>query len=210
MNARIYDMNNSLIAEAKAVYKKEDETVYISGDRNTADKLVERGDAYRVHYTDSTQGIFDFQCAYGGFEQEGSLFVAALKITETLKSVQRRQDLKLRTNLPIKITLLDIDNKIQIDPVTMRSLQLPGVLRDISAGGIMVDMEEPLEVNQKIMFPFDKGSSPIMVQAEVLREQASTATYHRYGCRFINNNSGKESVIREYVFRLESARKHSS
>ena len=211
MRARVYSTENSFLCECNAVYKPEAETLYISGDKSliSGDKsIIDMGEDYLVHYTDATQGVFDFRCGYVGYEQEGALYVLELKVSEIIKTTQRRQDIKMRTNLPIRLSLLDSDDRIRTDPETHRSVTMPAMLRDISAGGIMIDTESELEVNQKIMFPFDKGSSPIMVQAEVLREQARSGAFYRYGCRFYNHNSGKEAVVREYVFRLESARRH--
>lgn len=212
MKARVYDLGNSYIMECKAVYSREGNTVYLSGDKEIVERISESaaGNAFLLHYTDATQGIFDFQCQYTGYEQEGPLYVVAMQVEDTIKTVQRRQDLKMRTNIPIRLTLLDPDDKITTDPDTKKAVQINAILRDISAGGVMVDIESPLEVDQKIMFPFDKGSSPIMIQAQVLREQEQAGTYHRYGCKFYNHNSGKESIVREYVFRLEASRNYTA
>jgi len=204
VKARIYTTDNSFICECNAAYKADDSVLYLSGGRS----LIDMGEEFLVHYTDASQGVFDFRCTFVGYEQEGALYVVELTVEEVVKTTQRRQDIKMRTNLPVRLTLLDADDRIMTDPESHRSLTLPAMLRDISAGGIMIDMETELEVNQKIMFPFDKGSSPIMIQAEVLREQARVGAVYRYGCRFFNHNSGKEAVVREYVFRLESARRH--
>ena len=205
MIASVYDMENNFICECKAAYSQEDATLSLSGDRS----LMDKGPEFIVHYTDSSQGVMDLRCAFVGYEREENALIVTLKVNEIIKTTQRRQDLKMRTNLPVKLTLLDAGERIQTDPVTMRAVTVQATLRDISAGGVMIDSETELEVSQKMMFPFDKGSSPIMIQAEVIREQETIGLTHRYGCRFINNNSGKEAVIREYVFRLESSRRHT-
>ena len=49
-----------------------------------------------------------------------------------------------------------------------------------------------------------------MLTAEVIRYQLQENGHHRYGCQFFNNNRGKEAVLREYVFRLETATKRSN
>jgi len=205
LEARVYDTDNRPLFEGKASYLKDEEKVLISAD----EFYVLAETEYLVTYADNL-GVFYLRCAYEGFEMDGAVFVFTMRVVDTVNIVQRRQDLKIKTNIPIKITLLDIGGKIKIDPTTMKALQIPAMLRDISAGGIMVDTEYHMDVNQTIMFPFDKGSYPIMINAQVIREQSHDERIYRYGCRFLNNNSGKESVIREYVFRLESASRYST
>ena len=210
MNARLYDMNKSFVYEGRAEYDKEAKTIYLRGNKTDMDNIAGLEGDCLIHYTDDSQGVFDFYCQYDGYNQDGLYYDMIFRIEELIQSTQRRQDLKMKTNIPIKLTLVDQDDKVMTDPQTMRAITIPAMLRDISAGGIMIDTEIELRVNQKIYFPFDKGSSPIMVPVIVLREQDSSTNYHRYGCRFYNMNSGKEAIIREYVFRLESARNYSS
>jgi len=158
-----------------------------------------------VHFMDDYTGTSDFYCNYTTFEREGLQYVVVLDVSDVIKTVQRRQDVKVKTNIPVKATLLEFDDRVKIDPQTMKAMSIQAYLKDISAGGIMLETETELEVNQKLLFPFDKGSTPILITAEVLREQTSDNEYHSYGCRYLNNNSGKEAVIREYVFRLGAA-----
>jgi c-di-GMP-binding flagellar brake protein YcgR len=157
---------------------------------------------------DDSQGVLDFRCGFSGYIRDGLIYNNALEVVEIIKTVQRRQDVKAKTNIPIKIVLLKNDETVMIDPVTMKSIQYDAYLRDISAGGVMLETEAQLDVNQKFLFPFDKGSSPILVTAQVIREQPKENELRCYGCRYVNNNSGKESVIREYVFRLQLATKN--
>ena len=204
MKARIYDLGNSFIIEATAYYKLDEETIYL----RTSEDIAQKGPDFYVHYTDDSQGVYDLRCTYVGYEKDGAQFINILQVEETIKSIQRRRDVKVKTNLLVRVALLDQSGSIQIDPETMKARQFRGYLRDISAGGVMIETSDELEVNQKIMFPFDKGSTPIIIYAQVLREQPPGENYRRYGCMFINNSSGKESVIREYVYRMESARKN--
>ena len=210
MIARIDSMDKTFIYEGRAEYDRDAKVVTVKGNKSDLEKVAGAGTDYTVHYTDASQGVFDFYCQYNGYEQEGATYLIIMKVDDVIQTTQRRQDLKMKTNIPIKLTLLDDDDKVLTDPETRRSVTIPAMLRDISAGGIMIDTETELKVNQKLMFPFDKGSSPIMVSVLVLREQARGANYLRYGCRFINNNSGKEAILREYVFRLESARNYAN
>ena len=210
MLARIYSVDKSFIYEGRAEYDREAKTIYIRGGKSDVEKVAALGGDCLVHYTDSAQGVFDFYCRYTGFEQDGVHFDMVMLVDDIIQTTQRRQDLKMKTNISIKLTLLDQGDKVLTDPETMRSVTVPAMLRDISAGGIMIDTERELPVNQKLLFPFDKGSSPIMVSAQVIREQPPVNDYYRYGCRFINNTVSKESIIREYVFRLETGTRHAA
>ena|GEM_PF-1521200 len=212
MKSRVYDSANNYITECAAIHSREDNTIYISGDKKSVEGITGAtvGNEFLLHYTDATQGVIDFRCRYDGFEQEGSLIAIAMKILDTIKTVQRRQDLKMRTNIPIKLTLLDPDDKITVDPETKKDVQYYANLRDISAGGVMIDIETPLDLEQKLLFNFDKGSSPAIIQAQVLREQPTAGLFHRYGCQFYNLASDTEAVVREYVFRLEASRNFAS
>ena len=201
VRARIFDIHNRFVYEGKAIYRRDEEMVYLRADED----IEKRGPGFIVHFMDDNHGVFDFRCMYNGYERDGLQYIIALEVAETVQTIQRREDVKARTNIPVKVGLLDFDGKVKIDPETMKSVQFQAYLRDISAGGVMIDSPFPLEINQKIMFPFDKGSVPILINAEVIREQPQEDAYYRYGCRYLNNNSGKESVIREYVFRLQLA-----
>ncbi len=206
MRARIYTMNNSFILETKAVYKREENTVYLRTDMD----IQHKDDEFLVHYTDDNQGVFDFHCAYKSSTRNGLQYIIALQVLETLKFIQRRKDVKVKTNIPVNIVLLDFDGKVRIDPQTQTAVQMRACLRDISAGGIMVGTENHLEIGQKLLIPFDKGTAPILLTAQVLREQPPYQDERRYGCQFVNMNHSKESIIREYVFRLQLAGKNKA
>ncbi|MDR0469793.1 MAG: PilZ domain-containing protein [Peptococcaceae bacterium] len=206
LKARVYDINKRFVCEGQAEYKKDEKVVYVKATEN----IEKRGPGFLVQFMDDNQGVLDFRCGYIGFMREGLLYNNALEVVEIVSKIQRRQDLKAKTNIPVKIILLEEDDKVMIDPVTMKSMQFQAYLRDISAGGVMLETEAALEVNQKFLFPFDKGSTPILVTARVIREQPQEGKLRCYGCKYLNNNSGKESVIREYVFRLQLASKYTA
>ncbi|MCL2121696.1 MAG: PilZ domain-containing protein [Clostridiales bacterium] len=205
MEARVFDRHNRLLFEGKASYHKEDGMVYV----RAGESINIEDTYYFVQYYDNL-GIFDFSCSLVGCYFDPPGYTASFKVEEITKIVQRRQDVKMKTNIPIKMILLDYNNELVIDPETKKTVQILATLRDISAGGIMIDTDYPLRINQKLMFPFDKGSTPILVTAQVIREQPQQNSYFRYGCKFINNSFAKESVIREYVFRLETATRNTA
>jgi c-di-GMP-binding flagellar brake protein YcgR len=199
-------MDSSFVTEAKAAYKREENMVHLRTNEDFQQKDIE----FLVHYTDDNQGVFDFRCSYGGNTRDNQQYIILLRVLEILKSTQRRQDVKVKTNVSINALLLEFDGKVRIDPHTQKSVQIRAFLRDISAGGIMIGTTDQLAVSQKLLIPFDKGTTPILLTAQVIREQDSYQGERRYGCRFLNLNHSKESVIREYVFRLQLAGKNKA
>jgi len=204
MLARLYTIEQRFLLECTAFYRPNEGKLYLRIDENIEDM----GPGFLVHYTDSNLGVFDFRCSYDGYEREGTHhYLHTLVVVETIKTVQRRSDIKVKINLPIKIILLDTGDRVKIHPETGKTMEIRAYLRDISAGGLLIETDSHLDVNQRLLIPFDKGSMPLLLNAEVLRENYSTGDYQVYGCRFYNLNSGKEAVIRGYVFRLQLANK---
>ena len=201
MIARLHDMQNHFIVETKAVYRPDDKVVYLTAGEDLSDK----GPDFLVHYSDDVQGVHDLRCTWTGQEQEDDMYYIALSVEEIVKNVQRRMDVKAKINLPIRLALLQQDNTAQTDPETGRSLQIRGYLRDISAGGVMIETEHKMEAGQKFAFPFDKGSEPVLLNAEVIREQEGSGSFNSYGCKFYDSNNTKDAAVREYVFRLNLA-----
>ena len=201
MKATVYDIDYNYLFECKARYKKSSKVVSLlaSADLSTFDSTL------IFNLTDDAMGVYELVCKYKGTESEDAYVVANFEVVQELSYVQRRQDLKVKTNVPVICVLLDYDNKVKIDPETKKAIQTRAILRDISAGGIMIASRTQFEVGQRIMIPFDKGSSPILVNAQIIRVNQSEDGIFAYGCSFFNMTSSKEAVIREYVFRLQAA-----
>lgn len=205
MEAQVFDSDRYILFEGEAFYKPDEKIIYVR-----AQDGVDIPDSHLyIRYFDSIVGVSDFLCFYDGFRLEDSQFVYSFRVEQTINTVQRRNDVKMKTNIPIRISLLDTQERVVIDPETMKAMQLRAVMLDISAGGILIETTYPLNETQKIMFPFDKGSSPIMISAEIIRVIPQEDDVFQYGCKYLNNTTNKESIIREYVFRLDAARRFS-
>ena len=203
MIARLHQPDDKFILEAKAVYRQEDETVYLTTDEDLSDK----GPDFIVHYSDDVEGVRDLRCVWAGSEKDGGSFCVALKVVEVIHNVQRRQDVKAKLNLPFRLALLQADDTFRTDPDTGKPLQYRAFLRDISAGGILIDTVHRLKVGQRFTFPFNKSPEPVLLSAEVIREQSGSGEFNRYGCRFYDSTNEKDAAVREYVFRLNLAKK---
>ena len=203
MKAMVYTTGQKLLVECRANYKKNESKLYLW----TSSEVGGQSSNYRVHFTDSASGLYEFDCEYDSQERNGLHYLTTLNVLEVISYIQRRHDLKIKTNVPVTAVLLDYDNKVTVDPESQKAKQVRVYLRDISAGGIMIATKADLEEGQRMMIPFDKGSSPILVNAQIIRANRSEHEEHIYGCRFYNMNAIKEAVIREYVFRLQAATK---
>lgn len=117
------------------------------------------------------------------------------------RAVQRRNDMKIRQNITISIETKDESGK---------EVTVEGVIKDISAGGILFTSDYPFEMDQILSFNFDKTDEPIHLECQVIRIQPFKIMVYGeeeektgYGCRFINLHNSTESVIRSYVFRQD-------
>ena len=155
LDARVYDIYENFLFEGKASYNRHEKTVQIRAETY----YDMESEVCRVQYNDN-QGLFDFNCSLLRYEMEDNQHLYVMEVEETVSVLQRRNDVKMKTNIAVKVTLLDDNNAIVIDPETRKAQQIPAFLRDISAGGVMLDMDCQVDAGQKLMFPFDKGSSP--------------------------------------------------
>ena len=109
--------------------------------------------------------------------------------------------MKIRQSVTISIQTQDESG----DEITVE-----GIIKDISAGGILFLSDHPFEMNQTLSFNFDKTDEPLHLECQVIRIQPFKIKVYgeeeertAYGCRFINLHNSTESVIRSYVFRQD-------
>jgi c-di-GMP-binding flagellar brake protein YcgR len=206
LKARIYTTENSFVADGKASYNRPKNVLHV----RTNTEIPNWGEEYLVHYTDDSQGLYDLRCKYLSSDRELKEYICEFQVIEVLKYVQRRKDVKVKTNISVNIVLLNMDERVRINPATQKSIQIRAYIRDISAGGVLLGTDTPLDEGQKFIFPFDKGTAPVLITCQALREHPVFEREFRYGCVFVNISQAKEAVIREYVFRMQLAVKNKA
>lgn len=79
-------------------------------------------------------------------------------------------------------------------------------LRDISVGGICFFSDKVFFVNQRLYIELHEIREGLILKAVVLRkkrESYTTGYRYRYACRFAALNNAEETILCEYVFKME-------
>ena len=117
------------------------------------------------------------------------------KVLDRLSREQRREDVKIPITSEITVTVEKSD----------RTLEGPGTLRNLSAGGVYLETNLPLEPGDQVFFYFYEAGGTLPLTAEVLRAEIRPDRYSRpvkgYGCRFVDLASVYELRLRGYVFK---------
>lgn len=107
-----------------------------------------------------------------------------LKVYETL---QRQKDLRVKVH---------IGTEFRIDSGVL----FPGVIQNISAGGLYFATGQRLNLKQEFVFQHAFRTEVSKVRARVLRIHNLTQNGFGYGCQFINLTPGLEADIRNFVY----------
>ena len=197
----IYDLDNHFICDAQVISLGEEEaSLALLDDYSellTPDVIVT--------FYDSIRGLITYFCTLFQYKemtmpQYRSYFSVSCRLREKREILQRRSDIKIKTNFKINITTRNAD---------FHTITIKGTVLDISAGGFFFFAKEDLIVGNEVSFHFRKGSTPLLLEAIILRRQEVPYKDHTgYGWSFINLSPAKEAVIREFVFREQIIQRH--
>lgn len=190
--------NGSLLCEAKVIFTQSNEI-----------KLAFRGwkptlkSTYKlpVVFYDSVNGLVTCSCTLCEIqpvEESSGYFHALCKIQAVHDLMDRHEDFRLPISLTVTLTY--------VDPVTGTTQNTGGVTVNISAGGIYVITAMKLPV-KFFRISFYADILPIIPLAKVLREEPLENGSFGYGCRFENLSPGYESLLRGYIFQMETQHK---
>lgn len=165
---------------------------------------IEKGsweEGLNITFFDDLKGLVTYKCRLDRYTRREKRMAANCILGREQRAVQRRNDMKIRQNITISIETKDESGK---------EVTVEGVIKDISAGGILFTSDHPFEMDQILSFNFDKTDEPIHLECQVIRIQPFKIMVYGeeeektgYGCRFINLHNSTESVIRSYVFRQD-------
>ncbi|MEF9941565.1 MAG: PilZ domain-containing protein [Lachnospiraceae bacterium] len=159
-----------------------------------------------VHVTfyDDLQGLVSYLCTLSSYKeviipQFRNYYSVICHLNSEEGVIQRRHDIKIKTDFEVELTTINSDDE---------ELNIPVTVKDISAGGLFFLSTEYFYEGQEFFFVFDKGSIPLPLTAMVLRRQnTDDEEVYGYGCQFLRLSSAKESIIREFVFREQLRKK---
>lgn len=202
--ASIYNLNKMFICDTEVIGKQDDIIILIIPE-NLAPKLPT--DLIITLY-DDIYGLITYKAKIIQFKRRVSKnsqfeYMVKFKLIKKIGIVQRRSNVKVKTEIKTIIEFTDENWYKLINEDTKEPIRYTVVIKDISAAGILFKTKEKFDIGQYFIFTFNKCSKPFEVKAEILRIQKYDNEYFGYGCRFINLTLSKESIIRQYVFRMQ-------
>lgn len=210
--ASIYSLQNVYLCDA-AVSHIEEDSVTLTMVASSADFLTSE---VNVTFYDAVRGLVTHFCAlsnYKEFNPAPNTWRSSVhcSIGEQISVLQRRDDIKVTVELPIRLSFTN-DEDILID--------VAATIRNISAGGIFFTCRYPFHAGHEVVFLFSprRDMEPLALKAEILRVQerqllremigpeADDETLLGFGCHFIEMSPHAEAQVRNYVYRQDIIR----
>lgn len=192
--ASIYTIDNEYLCDAHVSHIA-DRSALLTFEEPYGDIL--RSEALVTFY-DNAKGLVSCSCRLSDYKEyavsPGVKHSSALcSFGEVVTALQRRNDLKVRVDLPARLSYTDSEGN------TIRS---DASIRDISAGGVFVICSCTLCTGQQFSLSFRAGQKELLLTAEVIRIDDAG-----YGCRFPDMTSSQEASVRSFVFQQDSRNK---
>lgn len=203
--AIIYTADKIFVGNAEVAGKYGDQEVVLRMSRELADGM--HASLIITLYNDA-YGLITYKgqfIEYSEIPSEGDELLCEVKceLLEMLEIIQRRGNVKAKVSIPVTITLLGTQGTPMLDDESGTPVQHSVIIKDVSASGILFVTKELIDPGQHIDFLFSRCAAPFLVTAEVLRVQEYANGLNGYGCKFYGLSAAKESIIRQYVFKLQ-------
>ena len=188
----------AMLSEAAVSYTRENEIYHTFPGWEL---VMEEAYLMPVVFFDSINGLVTCNCSICQIEpvidKKGD-YHGFCHILSVKNTADRHEDFRL----PLTITV----NMSYIDPETGRSGGIGGVTSNISAGGVYIIAAQKLPV-QVFYTHFQHNVLPIAPQTRVLRTEPLSNGKYGYGCCFEDLSSYTESLLRRFIFHMESIHK---
>lgn len=199
--AKILALDNTLISVARFI-KKEENIIHLAiGTENVPNFHQE----VYVILTNEVYGLFTYRCITQDIvisksqSSKKRYYFAQFYVNENVSVVQRRRDIKVKVKLYIIISMKDIYGK---ELSETEKVEHKVLVKDISASGMFFVSKTQFSPGQKFDFIFDQTNMPFLIQAEIVREQKD-GEYIGYGCKFLDLSPSRESIVRQYVYKMQ-------
>ena len=207
--ASIYTIDKEYLCDAH-VSRITDSSALLSFGEPSADFL--RSEVLVTFY-DNVMGLISCYCRLSGYKEysastQGWNSSVVCTFGEVVTSIQRRNDLKVRVDIPTSISYTDNEGNI---------IKVEACIRDISAGGVFITCCHAFSKGQVFQFSFTARQKNLLLTAEVLRVDMSEHSEESrapgpssaagYGCRFKDMTSYEEATVRSFVFQQDSLSK---
>lgn len=199
----IYNLDKEFICDAQVSLVDETQASLALLD-DVSDQLLTE---VNVTFYDDIQGLVTYLCVLSGYREVAlphfrNYYSVTCRFQKQISVIQRRSDIKIKTDFVIDITTIGSDNHETMIEVSVKNM---------SAGGLYFETENELAVGSEFSFLFRKGSLPLVLKGLILRRQEfQSPHFYGYGCSFTHLSSAKEAIIREFVFREQVRQKSTS
>ena len=112
---------------------------------------------------------------------------------------ERRRYYKVESSIECKITgYIRDENYVEFNK------PMPGIIKNISIGGVYLDCEEVnFSPHDIVNLSFYVEGNPVDIYAEVLRAQRVNGTIDGYGCQFQNVDQNQEEIFGHFVYTIQ-------
>lgn len=161
-----------------------------------------------VKFYDAALGVLTCRCMLSApMELPEDMLSLRCEILETLERLQRREDVKVPTNVQV---MLHAERRPGDLYIPLKGW--PATVKNISAGGVYISTDLSLSAGREIEFEFRETGEKLDLMARILRvedltEQPNQPVYG-YGCKFVCLSARAENQLRNFVFREERRRKN--
>lgn len=112
---------------------------------------------------------------------------------------ERRRYFKVESDIEC-----DVLGYIRDDNYVEFAKPMPGVIKNISIGGVYLDCQDVnFSPHDIVNLSFYVEGSPIDIYAEVLRVQRVNGTIDGYGCQFQNVDQNQEEIFGHFVYTIQ-------
>lgn len=203
--ARIYTSDKVFIGNANVTGKYGDKQVLMMVPEDVLKKMYT---SFIITLYNDAYGLITYKGELVEYKKtlnkdEETVFDVTIELLDTLDIVQRRGNVKMKVTMPVTISLIDLLGSPILEERTGNPIQHSATIKDISASGVLITMNGNLEVGQRFDFLFNKAAAPFLITAEILRVQDYDDGLKGYGCKFYNVSAAKETIVRQYVFKLQ-------
>lgn len=130
---------------------------------------------------------------------EGNQLLLQKPEEEGINVVQRRKYIRVATEIPVVCYLIGFND----EKINSRKF-FPGVVKDISGGGVLINTPLSLPIGTVIVFELELDQSKLLLTAKVLRNTESYVDGTReLGCGFIGIDEADLQKIMSYCSKLQ-------
>ncbi|SHI06565.1 PilZ domain-containing protein [Sporobacter termitidis DSM 10068] len=156
-------------------------------------RILRDKDTVSIQTYDDAKGMLFYQ----GMVCEASVHKLAIKKLRLVDERQRRDDVRVKVNIPLLLNEIYIGTKIRKLDKGARFEVI-----NVSAGGMLLKSRLDIaEENACLIFDFPLETKHLNCRAQIVRKQAEN-DYYLYGCQLLNNESDKRE-LRRFVFKTQ-------